>query len=84
MLETEHGILCSGDIELDQNRTLVVTATNDLRMQALLALLHEVLGDLLGESRITYDKIPVIDKRTGKMRIQPPGKVRDRRRPKKK
>jgi len=79
MLETEHGILCSGDIE-----TLVVTATNDLRMQALLALLHEVLGDLLGESRITYDKIPVIDKRTGKMRIQPPGKVRDRRRPKKK
>ena len=69
-VEEAYGILCFGDIELERDRTLVVTAMSDLRMETLLALLREIASDLLGEPRITYDKIPVIDKQTGRARMQ--------------
>ena len=69
-VEEAYGILCFGDIELKQNRTLVVGAMSNLRMETLLALLREIAGDLLGEPRITYGEIPVIDKQTGKSRMQ--------------
>jgi hypothetical protein len=70
VVEEQYGILCFGDIELKHGRTLVVTAMSDLRMEALLALLREIAGDLLGEPRITYSEIAIIDKKTGKMRMQ--------------
>lgn len=38
-LQTPYGILCFGDIELKKNRTLLMTALSDLRMQTLLDLL---------------------------------------------
>jgi hypothetical protein len=72
MVKEEYGILCFGDIELRRRRTLLVTAMSDLRMEMLLAVLQEIAGDLLGEPRLTYDKMPVIDKRTGKTRTQRP------------
>ena len=70
LVEQEYGILCFGDIELKHNRTLVVGAMSDLRMQTLLALLREIADDLLGEPRITYREQPVVDKRTGESRMQ--------------
>jgi hypothetical protein len=69
-IEEQYGIFCFGDVELGGNHILVVTAMSDLRMQALLGLLREITGDLLGEPRITYGDIPMIDKRTGKTRVQ--------------
>jgi hypothetical protein len=69
-VEETYGILCFGDIELKQGRTLVVDAMSDLRMETLMAVLREIAGDLLGEPRITYGGIPAIDKRTGDMRMQ--------------
>jgi hypothetical protein len=82
-IEEQYGILCFGDVELKGNRTLVVTAMSELRMQVLLALLRDIAGDLLEEPRITYDDIPMIDKQTGKARTQraaPASRVRGRRR----
>jgi hypothetical protein len=60
-----YGTLCFGDIELKRNRTLYVTAMSDLRMQTLLTLLHDVLGDEFKPSPIRYDAVTVIDKQTG-------------------
>jgi len=69
-VEEEYGILCFGDVELTRDRTLVVSAISDLRMQALLARLREIAGDLLGEPGVTYDEVPVIDRATNKSRMQ--------------
>ena len=81
-LEEGYGILCFGDIELKHNRTLVVSAMRDLRMQTLLALLGQVSVDLLGEPSLTYDKPLTIDKGASKARKPPPsGQQRSRRRP---
>jgi hypothetical protein len=82
MVKEEYGILCFGDVELKRNRTLVVSAVSDLRMEVLLASLQQIAGDLLGEPRMTYDKIAVIDKRTGKARatrpVRPPASSKGR------
>ena len=43
--ESEHGILCFGDIELQHQRKLIVTALSDTRMAVLLGVLREMLGD---------------------------------------
>ncbi len=67
-----YGTLCFGDIELKRNRTLYVTAMSDLRMQTLLTLLREVLGDEFKPSPIRYDAVSVIDKQTGeRVKIRP-------------
>jgi hypothetical protein len=76
----QYGILCFGDFELKHNRTLVVTGVSDLRMQTLLALLQEIVANVLGEPRITYDTLPVIDKRTGKSRVLRPSQSQPSRR----
>jgi len=67
-VEDQYGFLCFGDIELKHNRTLLVTAMSDLRMQTLLALLQELAGDCLIEPHMSQDPVLVIDKNTGKMR----------------
>jgi len=67
-----YGTLCFGDIELKRKRTLYVTALSDLRMQTLLTLLREVLGDAFKPSPIHYDAVTVIDKQTGeRVKIRP-------------
>jgi hypothetical protein len=78
-VEDQYGILCFGDVEFKGNRTLVVTAMSELRVQVLLALLREIAGDLLEEPRITYDDIPMIDKQTGRTRIQRAPQTSERR-----
>jgi hypothetical protein len=44
-LESEHGIMCFGDFELNDNQQLVVTALSDTRMQVLLDVVREIIGD---------------------------------------
>ena len=73
VLEDPYGVICFGDIELKRNRTLIVSAMSDLRMQALLTVLQEILGDL-PEARIDREDIPVLDKRTGKSRMLRPAR----------
>jgi hypothetical protein len=79
-VEDQYGILCFGDFELEHNHTLVVTGMSDLRMQTLLALLQEIVANVLEEPRITYDTLPVIDKRTGKSRVLRPSQSQPSRR----
>ncbi len=67
-VEDQYSSLCFGDLELKNNRTLLVTAMSDLRMQTLLALLQEIAGDCLTEPRMSQDPMLVIDKETGKMK----------------
>ena len=44
-VESEYGILCFGDVELQHRRKLIVTALSEMRMEVLLAVLREMLGD---------------------------------------
>ncbi len=62
VMESEYGIMCFGDFELKDNRTLLVTAMSDLRMGVLLDLLQEIAGDILGEPQMSRDAVPTIDK----------------------
>ncbi|SRR6266702_1643533 len=39
-LDAVYGTLCFGDFELRENRTLVITALSDVRMEILLGLVH--------------------------------------------
>jgi len=80
-IQTPQGIMCFGDIELQHNHTLFVTALSDLRMRILLGLLREDCGDL-GRPKMHYDPVRVIDKRTGKSVIaaRSPASRRRRRR----
>ena len=61
-LEDPYGILCFGDLEIKQNRTLLVTAMSDLRMRILLQSLKEIFGDRLGVPEITHDQAEVVGK----------------------
>jgi len=79
-VEDQYGILCFGDIELEHNRTLVLSAMSDLRMQRLLALLDEIAGDVVGQPQMSHDPVAVIDKATGKMRQTQSSKPRPKRR----
>lgn len=62
-VESEYGMLCFGDLELKQNRTLLVTALSDRRMRVLRDLLQELFGDSLGAPQLARDPIPTIDKK---------------------
>jgi hypothetical protein len=44
-LEAEYGILCFWDIELKHNRTLIVTALSEIRMQTLLDVVRDAIGE---------------------------------------
>ena len=64
-LETEFGIMCFGDLELNQNG-LLVTAMSELRMRVLLNMLSEIASDCLGKPHIQREPVKMLDKRTGK------------------
>jgi hypothetical protein len=68
--EDQYGILCFGDLELKRNRTLLVTAMSDIRMQTLLNLLKELTGERLGVPEIAYDPVQVIDKRSRRLSLR--------------
>ena len=70
--ETPYGMLCFGDFELQEDRTLLVTAISDKRMQVLLDLLQPLN---LGVPPIQRDPARRIDK---PMRKAPSGKRRRR------
>jgi hypothetical protein len=57
-----YGTLCFGDVELKHNRTLLVSAMSDLRMQTLLGIVAEIAGDTLALPQMHYDPVPVIHK----------------------
>jgi len=61
-VEDEYGIMCFGDLDLKDNRTLLVMAMSDLRMRILLDLLQEIAGDVLGEPQMSRDPVPTITK----------------------
>lgn len=79
-VEDQYGFLCFGDIELKHNRTLLVTAMSDLRMQTLLALLQEIADDCLAEPHMSQDPILAIDKKTSKMKRVEGSKPRSEKR----
>lgn len=58
-LETPHGILCFGDFELKRNRTLLITALSDIRMQTLLDLISPLN---LGTPQIEREPILPLEK----------------------
>lgn len=64
-LKSPRGVMCFGNIELQQQRTLEVTAMSDIRMRILLDVVEENCGDLLGNPTHRYDPMQVLDKRTG-------------------
>jgi hypothetical protein len=70
-VEDQYGILCFGDIELKQNRTLLVSALSDVRMRVLLDLLQEIAGDYLGKPEMSRDPALAIDKLSGEITAQP-------------
>ena len=72
-LESRYGIICFGDVELRGRQTLIVTAMSDLRMRVLRTLLRDT-GVALPAPRMQYDRVQVIDKRTGKAEFRPPRK----------
>lgn len=74
-VEAEYGIINFGDIELKSNKTLLVTAMSDLRMQCLLDLLQEIAADCLDKPDISQDPPPLLGK--------PPRKKRGRKKPRK-
>ncbi len=59
-IRSEFGVICFGDIELQNNHTLLVTAMSDKRMSVLIALLQEVAPFPLGKIRITKGELPSI------------------------
>jgi hypothetical protein len=79
-VEDQYGILCFGDIELTQNRTLSVSAMSDLRMRVLLDLLQEIAGDYLSKPQMSRDPALAIDKLSGKITAQPSKGMSGRRR----
>ena len=72
-VEAEYGIINFGDIELKANRTLLVSAMSDLRMQRLLDLLQEIAADCLGAPKLSHDPPPLLRK-------PPPKKITGKKR----
>jgi hypothetical protein len=58
-LQTPYGILCFGDLELQEDRTLLVTALSQKRMDTLLDLLQPLN---LGTPQIQHDPVPHLEK----------------------
>lgn len=58
-LDVPYGTLCFGDFELQENRTLLITALSDARMEVLLELLRPLN---LGTPQIQQDPFPRLEK----------------------
>ena len=76
-LQSRYGIICFGDFELRERRTLIVTAMSDRRMRTLLGVLRDT-GVSLPAPRMSYDRVQVIEKSTGKVELLPPPKKKRR------
>lgn len=70
-LESEFGIMCFGDIELQHRRKLYITTLSSSRMIVLSGILEELMGEHLPKPKVVHDPIHGIDKRTGKKTILP-------------
>jgi SEC-C motif len=76
-VDDQYGTLCFGDVELKNGQTLYITAMSDVRMQALLDLLTELATAPLPPPKMSYDKVEMIDKVTGKhVKLRPPRTAR--------
>ncbi len=78
-LESEYGIICFGDIELQHRQTLIAGAMSTPRMAVLLDLLAEA-GELPGPT-VEHDPIQVFDKRTRERYVLPSRRAAKRKRP---
>jgi hypothetical protein len=78
-LESEYGIICFGDIELQHRQTLIASALSTPRMAVLLDLLAEADG--LADPTVEHDPIPVFDKRTRERDVLPTRRAAERKRP---
>src|SRR5579864_8245204 len=58
-LQAPYGILCFGDLELQEDRTLLVTALSTKRMETLIDLLQPLNLDT---PQIRHDPIPHVEK----------------------
>lgn len=76
-LESRYGIICFGDFELRERRTLIVTALSNRRMRTLLGVLRDT-SVTLPAPRMSYDRVQVIEKRTGKVELMLPPKKKRR------
>ncbi len=63
--EGQFGTICFGDVELQDEQRLIVTAMSAQRMALLLYVLYDCNGSLLTIPQISYDRLQVIDKQTG-------------------
>lgn len=81
-LESEYGIICFGDIELQHQQVLIVSAMSTPRMAVLMDLLTEDAGGVrLPDPAAEQDPIQVFDKRTRKLYMLPPRHNAKRKRP---
>lgn len=81
-LESEYGIICFGDIELQHQQVLIASAMSAPRMAALMDLLAEDAGGVgLPDPAVKHDPIDVFDKRTRKRYMLPPQGAAKRKRP---
>jgi hypothetical protein len=80
-LESEYGIICFGDIELQHQQTLIASAVSAPRMAVLLDLLTEAGGTGLASPTVEHDPIHVFDKQTRGQYVLPPRRTAKRKRP---
>ncbi len=78
-LESEYGIICFGDIELRNRRTLIVSAMSTPRMATLLDLLAGADDAGLPSPTVEHDPIQVFDKRTRERRELSPRRAGERK-----
>ena len=67
--ESRYGIICFGDFELRDRRTLIITAMSNRRRRILLDLVRGLAAAPRKAPRIEYKEVPVTDKRTGQTRL---------------
>jgi hypothetical protein len=63
--------MCFGDIELQNNRTLIVTALSRSPIDVLTQLLKEIIGEAWEPTEMEYTPITAIDNQTGKQCVLP-------------
>ena len=81
-LESEYGIICFGDIELQDQQVLIASAMSTPRMAVLMDLMAEDADGVgLPDPAVKHDSIPVFDKRTRKRYMLPLQHDAKRKRP---
>lgn len=79
-LESEYGILCFGDLELQYQQVLIASAMSTPHMAVLMDLLAEDAGGVgLPDPAVEHGPIPVFDKRTRKRYMLPPRRAAKRK-----